>query len=80
MTVELGKKLPHSTRRVRAPHAPAIDTRALEAEIRQVVLGQTGIFPGAVHFLPRGFLVKPSSGKIARAESYRKYKDGIAFK
>ena len=51
------------------------DTRPLEKEIRQIVLAQTGIFPGAVHFLPRGFLVKSSSGKIARAESFRKFKN-----
>jgi acyl-CoA synthetase (AMP-forming)/AMP-acid ligase II len=54
------------------------DIKALEAEIRQAVLGQTGIFPSAVHFLPRGFLVKSSSGKIARGESYRKFKAYIS--
>lgn len=52
-----------------------IDTKPLEAQIRQHVLAQTGIFPGAVRFLPRGFLVKSSSGKIARAGSIQKYKN-----
>jgi hypothetical protein len=50
----------------------------LEGEIRQLILAQTGVFPGAVHFVPRGFLVKSSSGKIARVESYRKYKEHIS--
>ena len=52
-----------------------LDAKALEAEIRQAVLASTGIFPGGVQFLPRGFLVKSSSGKIARAQSLRKYRD-----
>jgi len=39
---------------------------------------RTGVFPAAVHFLPRGFLVKSSSGKIARAESFRKYHEHMA--
>lgn len=56
------------------PNAERPDTKVLEAEIRQAVLAYTGVFPGGVHLLPRGFLVKSSSGKIARAESYRKYK------
>jgi acyl-CoA synthetase (AMP-forming)/AMP-acid ligase II len=60
------------------PENEDTDTKALEAEIRRVVLAQTGIFPGAVHFLPRGFLVKSTSGKIARAESFRKYKEHLA--
>jgi acyl-CoA synthetase (AMP-forming)/AMP-acid ligase II len=57
------------------PEREDTDIKALEVEIRRVVLAQTGIFPGAVHFLPRGFLVKSTSGKIARAETIRKYKE-----
>jgi fatty-acyl-CoA synthase len=60
------------------PNLENIDTKALANEIRKVVLAQTGVFPGAVHFLPRGFLVKSSSGKIARSESYRKFKESSA--
>jgi acyl-CoA synthetase (AMP-forming)/AMP-acid ligase II len=52
-----------------------IDAKALEADIRQAVLASTGIFPGGVQFLPRGFLVKSSSGKIARAQSLRKHRE-----
>ncbi len=52
-----------------------VDTKALQGDIRQTILAHTGVFPGAVHFLPRGFLVKSSSGKIARGESFRKYKE-----
>ncbi len=62
------------------PVSEGFDTQALENEIRQVVLAQTGVFPGAVRFVPRGFLVKSSSGKIARAESYRKYKEYVETK
>lgn len=54
-----------------------IDAKALEADIRQAVLASTGIFPGGVQFLPRGFLVKSSSGKIARAQSLRKHREHI---
>jgi fatty-acyl-CoA synthase len=54
------------------------ETRELEGEIRKIVFAQTGVFPSAVHFLPRGFLVKSTSGKIARVENYRKYKERVA--
>ena len=54
--------------------SPDADSKAIEGQVRQTVLAQTGIFPGAVHLLPRGFLVKSSSGKIARAESFQKFK------
>src|SRR5262249_55425420 len=47
----------------------ARDGGALGIQIRKHVLAETGIFPAAVHFLPRGFLIKSSSGKLARAES-----------
>jgi fatty-acyl-CoA synthase len=60
------------------PDSENRDTKLLETEVRQVVLAQTGIFASTVFFLPRGFLVKSSSGKIARGESYRKYKQHIA--
>ena len=54
------------------------DTRAIEEHIRQTTLAQTGLLPSRIHFLPRGFLVKSSSGKIARAESFRKYKESLS--
>jgi hypothetical protein len=54
------------------------DTRSSKAEIRQTVLARTGLFTEAVHFPPRGFAVKSSSGGIARAESFRKYKSHVA--
>jgi fatty-acyl-CoA synthase len=37
------------------PSSNAADIKALEAEIRILVLAETGIFPGTVRFLPRGF-------------------------
>jgi acyl-CoA synthetase (AMP-forming)/AMP-acid ligase II len=49
------------------------DAESLDGEIRKIVLAETGIFPAAVRFLPRGFLVKSSSGKLARAESIAKF-------
>jgi hypothetical protein len=59
------------------PSSDAVDIKALEAEIRILVLAETGIFPGTVRFLLRGFLLKSSSGKIARAENIRKYREWI---
>ena len=52
-----------------------IDAKTLQDAIRQTVLANTGIFPGSVQFLDRGFLVKSSSGKIARAQSLQKYRN-----
>ncbi len=42
---------------------------ALAAAIRRTVLGLTGLRPHRVTLLPRGFLVKSTSGKISRAAS-----------
>jgi fatty-acyl-CoA synthase len=57
--------------------ADNVEIKELEGAIRKIVFAQTGVFPSAVHFLPRGFLVKSTSGKIARVESYRKYKERV---
>jgi hypothetical protein len=45
------------------------------AEARKAVFTACGIFPGAVRVVPRGFLVKSSSGKLSRSASYRKFRE-----
>ena len=60
------------------PASDDVVPATLQAGIRQVVLDHTGMFPGAVHLVARGFLVKSSSGKIARAESFRKFRLHVA--
>jgi len=57
----------------------SLNKKTIETKIRDTVLAQTGIFPGIVKFIPRGFLVKSTSGKIARAESMRKYNNKSAI-
>jgi acyl-CoA synthetase (AMP-forming)/AMP-acid ligase II len=42
------------------------------AAIRRCVVGQTGMRPHAVRLLPRGYLVKSTSGKLGRAASLAK--------
>ena len=44
----------------------------IAAQIRRAILSACGVLPAAIRFLPRGFLVKSTSGKMARAESIRK--------
>lgn len=55
------------------PADAASDPRALESDVRRIVLAHTGLSPSAVHVLPRGFLVKSSSGKLARGQCWRKF-------
>jgi acyl-CoA synthetase (AMP-forming)/AMP-acid ligase II len=61
------------------PEAGVEDVATLESAIRQLVLSHTGIFPGTVRLLPRGYLLKSSSGKLARAASIRKYQGLLAY-
>jgi fatty-acyl-CoA synthase len=54
--------------------AEAVAEAAMLAEVRRAVFGACGVFPSAVRAVPRGFLVKSTSGKLSRAASYEKYK------
>ncbi|WP_156383812.1 AMP-binding protein [Methylobacterium sp. Leaf456] len=49
------------------------DENALKSALRDAVLAICGIAPTYVAVLPRGFLIKSTSGKIAREESKRKW-------
>ncbi|SFK30300.1 AMP-binding protein [Methylorubrum salsuginis] len=51
------------------------DEAALKASLRDAVLAICGIAPTYIAVLPRGFLIKSTSGKIAREESKRKWLD-----
>jgi acyl-CoA synthetase (AMP-forming)/AMP-acid ligase II len=53
------------------------DEKAIAAQIRSDVFSRCGIFPGAIRFVPRGFLVKSTSGKLSREQSYRKYRQDL---
>ena len=55
---------------------PAPDARVLDDSVRRLVFSISGVSVSAVAVVPRGFLVKSSSGKIARAASQRKWRDG----
>lgn len=46
----------------------------LQIKLRQLVFSLTGIPLASAQLLPRGFLVKSTSGKLARAASYEKWR------
>lgn len=52
-----------------------IEQRALDDSIRNLVYSVSGVPAGIVEFLPRGFLVKSSSGKLARVASQNKWRE-----
>lgn len=51
----------------------AADRKAVAARVRREVFSQCGMAPAAVRFVPRGFLVKSTSGKLSRKSSYQKW-------
>lgn len=53
---------------------------AWESSVRDLVFASTGVAPSLVRFVPRGFLVKSSSGKLSREASLNKWRNvGISF-
>ncbi len=48
-------------------------SRAIVAAVRQAFVGQVGVAASYVHLVPPGWLVKTSSGKIARDANRRKW-------
>lgn len=46
---------------------------SIREEIRAVVFASSGVTPASIALLPRGYLVKSSSGKLARKKSLEKY-------
>ena len=54
------------------PLAKSANSKLMGEHIRRITLDQTGLLPSTIQFLPRGFLVKSSSGKIARIEKLPK--------
>lgn len=57
----------------RLPGHPAPDAE-VASELRRIVFGICGLRPHHVYFAPRGFLLKSTSGKIAREASIAKLK------
>lgn len=55
------------------PEHGDIDSRSLEAAVRERVFTLCGVMPKRVRIMPKGFLVKSSSGKISRASSLEKF-------
>ncbi|CAN5208653.1 hypothetical protein BH09PSE1_BH09PSE1_07330 [soil metagenome] len=47
----------------------------IEARVRDIVFASTGVSPAMVQLLPRGYLVKSSSGKLARHASLKKFRE-----
>ena len=52
-----------------------IERGALAAAIRRRVYSACGVVPALVEILPRGFLVKSTSGKLARKQSWDKWRE-----
>lgn len=50
-----------------------VDDASIQEQIRASVFASTGVAPASVALLPRGYLVKSSSGKLARKKSLEKY-------
>ena len=46
-----------------------------EVRIRDIVFASTGVQPAVVKLLPRGYLVKSSSGKLSRQASLKKFQE-----
>jgi acyl-CoA synthetase (AMP-forming)/AMP-acid ligase II len=51
----------------------SIDRSSVERHIRATVLATCGISPALIELVPRGFLIKSTSGKLARRKSIEKY-------
>ena len=60
---------------VAAETGPGIDAAAARAAIRLALESVLGITPKRIHLVEPGWLVKSTSGKIARAENRRKLAD-----
>ena len=56
------------------PDGSVTDLKQLQSKVGNSVLSLCGIFPAEVRFLPRGFLVKSTSGKLARRQSFEKFR------
>ncbi|MGA0545375.1 AMP-binding protein [Brevundimonas sp. VNH65] len=57
-----------------------LDEAAMSAAIGEMVFGSTGVTPATIRLLPRGYLVKSSSGKLARRASLNKFaNDGMSL-
>lgn len=69
---ELGTELPIVVCEVRGQGSEA-DERALSRRIRQRVLQELDITLADVYFVRRGWMIKTTSGKIARAANQQKY-------
>jgi acyl-CoA synthetase (AMP-forming)/AMP-acid ligase II/acyl carrier protein len=59
-----------------AVEGAAVDGAALASAVREVVFASTGVAPSVIRVLPRGYLVKSSSGKLAREASLHKWRAG----
>jgi acyl-CoA synthetase (AMP-forming)/AMP-acid ligase II/acyl carrier protein len=57
------------------PVEGAVDTGHIEAAIRELTFTLSGVSPRKVRLLPRGFLVKSTSGKISRGKSLEKFNE-----
>jgi len=53
--------------------AEDVDVNEVTVSIRDRVLSVCGVAPAKVEILPRGYLIKSSSGKLARAKSWEKW-------
>ena len=54
------------------PAEPGVDVSALENDLRELTFSLCGVAPRKVLVVERGFLIKSTSGKIARAKSEAK--------
>jgi hypothetical protein len=50
------------------------DRSAIEQRIRTIIVATCGIAPSSIALLPRGYLIKSTSGKLARAKSLEKFR------
>jgi acyl-CoA synthetase (AMP-forming)/AMP-acid ligase II len=57
------------------PLSPATDAKALSAALRESIYALSGIPPHRVQILPKGFLLKSTSGKLARTASFKKFEE-----
>jgi acyl-coenzyme A synthetase/AMP-(fatty) acid ligase len=54
-------------------YAPAQAHKALRREVKRRVYGALELTPQKVDFVPHGWLVKTTSGKISRSENLTRY-------